>query len=188
MGCIFWKHPRTIPHGTEWPLSIACVLLFPDNPCMLILMPHWVLSKQWRYFVHSTSILVKNSRDKMLSLCLSCSPLVQDQYRMSILPLPPPFSVDPQYLVQIAPFPESKFPLDQCCACIAAVWRLARPPFPNGPNLEGLGPNLEGLVWPPTPHHHATPKPPMCAQTHTDTHFSKPRRLNNWCLSFWCIC
>lgn len=62
---------------------------------------------------------------------------------------------------------------------IVAVWRLAQPRFPNGPNLEGL-------VWPS--NHHTNP--PTCAHLHkhTDTHFSKPSGLNNWCLSFWCIC
>lgn len=67
-----------------------------------------------------------------------------------------PSSAPLQYLVQIAPFLRSKFPSDQFCASIAAVCRLPFS-FPNGPNLEGL-------VWPPSPP--STPTP-QCAQTHT---------------------
>lgn len=82
---------------------------------------------------------------------------------------PPNPSMTPQSLVQIAPFPESKFPLDQCCSRIGAVWRLAQPRFPNGANLEGL-------VWPPPNHHHCTtPNLPefmhMCKNAHRYTLF-----------------
>lgn len=54
-----------------------------------------------------------------------------------------------------------KFPLEQGCSCIAAVWRLAQPRLPNGSNLEGL-------VWPPPDqhHHHATPNSPVHAHVH----------------------
>lgn len=84
------------------------------------------MSKQLRHFENSTNVLVKISVTRFSPGAGSV------QYEPPPLrPSALPPSMAPHYLVQITTFPESKFPLDQCSACIAAVWRLAQPRFPK---------------------------------------------------------